>query len=191
MPPEPAEVFHTPDRPPPAPPPELIQQRPESSPLRYVYPALSRAHPGFAQALQKDIEIQISETRSRSAKKPIARDEPMIQEVDPENYNIGTPLNTPMPKKGRGRPKKVPAHDVDPQVEETHQVAMVEEELARKHHKQKKETTVANFALMLEEAAANPNMDDFMAGRGDKRREEGANPKPAKPKAKTTKKRSS
>ena len=62
---------------------------------------------------------------------------------------------------------------------------MVEEELVRKHHKQKKETTVSNFALMLEEAAANPNMDEFMTGQGDKRREEGANPAPPKPKAKT------
>jgi len=185
VPPEPAEVFHTPDRPPPAPPPELIRQRPESSPLRHVYPALARADPAFAQALQKDIEIQISETRSRSAKKPITRDEPMIQEVDPENNNIGTPLNTPIPKRGRGRPKKVPAHDVDPQVEETHQVAMVEEELARKRQKEKSDNTMNFFALMLDEAAANPNMDDFMAGRGDKRREEEANPAPPKPKAKT------
>ena len=185
VPPEPAEVFHTPDRPPPAPPPELIRQRPESSPLRYVYPALARADPAFAQALQKDIEIQISETRSRSAKKPITRDEPMIQEVDPENYNIGTPLNTPVPKKGKGRPKKVPAHDVDPQVEETHQVAMVEEELARKRQKEKSDNTMNFFALMLDEASANPNMDDFMAGRGDKRREEEADPAPPKPKAKT------
>ena len=109
----------------------------------------------------------------------------MIAEVDPEEYNIGTPLNTPRPRPERVRPKKVPAHDVDPQVEETHQLAMVEEELARKHHKQKKQTTVSNFALMLEEAAANPNMDDFMTGRGEKRREEGANPAPPQPKAKT------
>ena len=62
---------------------------------------------------------------------------------------------------------------------------MVEEEFVRKHHKQRKENTMDFFAMMLEEAAANPNMDEFMTGQGDKRREEGANPKPAKPKAKT------
>ena len=166
VPPEPAEVFHTPrGAPEPQGAPVLVGQPIMVSPLRP--------------------EIQISETRSRSGRKPKARDEPMIQEVDPENYNIGTPLNTPVPKKGKGRPKKVPTHDVDPQVEETHQVAMVEEELARKRQKEKSDNTMNFFALMLDEAAANPNMDDFMAGRGDKRREEEANPAPPKPKAKT------
>ena len=76
VPPEPAEVFHTPER----------AAAPDPEPV------------GQPVALRP--EIQISETRTRSARKPrdrnqpIAQDEPMIQEVDPVEYNIGTPLNT-------------------------------------------------------------------------------------------------
>ena len=49
------------------------------------------------------------------------------------------------------------------------------------------ENTLDFFSLMLDEAARNPNLDEFMTGQGDKRREEGANPAPPKPKAKITK----
>ncbi len=112
----------------------------------------------------------------------------MIEEILPPEYNIGTPLNTPVPKRGRGRPRKVPvAHDVDPHVREAHETAIDVSEQARKRNKMKTENTLDFFTLMLEEAARNPNLDEFMTGQGDKRREEGANPAPPKPKAKTTK----
>ena len=51
----------------------------------------------------------------------------------------------------------------------------------------KTESTLDFFSLMLEEAARNPNLDESMTGQGDKRREEGANPAPPKPKAKIAK----
>ena len=174
VPPEPPEIFHTPERAP-APNPEPVGQPIILSPLRP--------------------EIQISETRTRSARKPrdrnqpiIQEPEPMIEEILPPEYNIGTPLNTPVPKRGRGRPKKVPvAHDVDPHVQEAYDTAIDVSELARKRDKMKTESTLDFFSLMLEEAARNPNLDEFMTGQGEKRREEGANPAPPKPKAKTAK----
>jgi hypothetical protein len=43
---------------------------------------------------------------------------------------------------------------------------------------------VETSRLMLQEAQ-NTGIEDIMTGRGDKRRDEGANPKPAQPKAKT------
>ena len=93
-------------------------------------------------------------------------------EILPPEYNIGTPLNTPIPKRGRGRPKKVPvAHDVDPYIQEAHDTAIDVSELARKRDNMKTETTLDFFSLMLEEAARNPNLDEFMTGHGDKRRE--------------------
>ena len=112
----------------------------------------------------------------------------MIAERLPPEYNIGTPLNTPVPKRGRGRPRKVPvAHDVDPHVRKAHETAIDVSELARKRDKMRTENTLDIFGLMLEEAARNPNLDEFMTGQGDNRREDGANPAPPKPKAKNRK----
>ena len=197
--PEPAERFYTPERLPPAPPPEL----PINSPNRYVYPALAQADPRFAQALQQDLdaqnvlkypvgqpvayapgrpEIQVSATRSRERESRKARDrnQPLIEEVEAEVFHISTPRT----RSGRKGKNKL-AHDVDPDVEEAHAIAIDDEEMHQQTQTSLRERSVAMVRMMLEEAQ-HTSIDDFMSGRGDKRREEGANPKPAQPKAKTT-----
>ena len=88
VPPEPAEIFHTPERVP-APDPEPVGRPIILSPLRQ--------------------ENQSNEMRTRSVRKardrnqPITQEpEPMIAEVLPPKYDIGTPLKTMYPRKEEG-----------------------------------------------------------------------------------------
>jgi hypothetical protein len=164
---------------------------------------LAQADPRFAQALQQDLDaqnvlkypvgqpvayapgrpkIQVSATRSRERESRKARDrnQPLIEEVEPEVFHIGTPRT----RSGRKGKNKL-AHDVDPDVEEAHAIAIDDEEMHQQTQTSLRERSVAMVRMMLEEAQ-HTSIDDFMSGRGEKRREEGANPKPAQPKAKTT-----
>ena len=169
VPPEP-ERFYTPERPAPAPEPEPLRV-PVGQPTAYM---------------PNRPEIQVSETRSRGSRKARDRNQPIIQEVEPIHYNIGSPMNAPRTKM-RGRPKKTNlAHDVDPHVEEAHEMAADDEDMHQQRHEELREQSIAMARMMLEESH-NTAIDAFMVPRGDKRREEGADPKPAKPKAKTTK----
>ena len=169
VPPEP-ERFYTPERPAPAPEPEPLRV-PVGQPTAYM---------------PNRPEIQVSETRSRGSRKARDRNQPIIQEVEPIHYNIGSPMNTPRTKM-RGRPKKTNlSHDVDPHVEEAHEMAADDEEMHHQRQEDLREQSIVMARMMLEESH-NTAIDAFMVPRGDKRREEGADPKPAKPKAKTTK----
>ena len=171
VPPEPVEEFHTPERPAP--------ERPAPEPLRVPVGQPMAYMPNRP-------EIQVSETRSRGSRKARDRNQPIIQEVEPIHYNIGSPMNAPRTKM-RGRPKKTNlAHDVDPHVEEAHEMAADDEEMHHQRQEELREQSIVMARMMLEETH-NTAIDDFMVPRGDKRREEGANPNPAKPKAKTTK----
>ena len=168
VPPEP-ERFYTPERPPPAPAPEPLRV-PVGQPVTF-----RPSRP----------EIQVSETRSRGSRKARERNQPVIQEVEPdqpETFNIGTPKSRSN-RKGR---KPTFAHDVDPEVEQAHAIAIDDEEMHQQRHEELREQSVVMARMMLE-AAQNTAIDDFMTPHGDKRREEGANPKPAKRKARTTK----
>ena len=135
--PEPDEVFHTPERPAPAPEVEPLRV-PAGQPVSYM---------------PNRPEIQVSATRSRERES----------------------------RKGKNNL----AHDVDPDVEEAHAIAIDDEEMHQQTQTSLRERSVAMVRMMLEEAQ-HTSIDDFMSGRGEKRREEGANPKPAQPKAKTT-----
>ena len=172
VPPEPAEEFHTPERPAPAPSPEPEPLRiPVGQPMAYM---------------PNRPEIQVSETRSRGSRKarnrnqPIIVEDPVIQEV--ERFQIGTPKS----RSGRKGRKSNLAHDVDADVEQAHAIAIDDEEMHHQRQEDLREQSIVMARMMLE-AAQNTAIDDFMAPRGDKRREEGADPKPAKAKAKTTK----
>ena len=177
VPPEPAQVdiFHTPDRPPPAPAPEPLRV-PVGQPVAFM-----PDHP----------EIGISSTRSRGSRKARNRNQPGIPPEDPiiqeaEYYNINTPLNTPRSKQ-RGRINKHDiVYDVDPHVEDAHEIAIDDEDMRQQRQEELRERSVA-MARMINEAAQNTGIEALMGSQGGKRREEGTKPKPAKPKARHTK----
>ena len=175
--PEPEELFHTPDRPAPAPAPA-----PEVEPLRVPVGQPVAYMPNRP-------EIQISATRSRGSRKARNRNHPVIQGEDPaqpEHYNIGSPLNSPRVKM-KGEAKKTNlAHDVDPEVERAHLIAVDDEEMHQQIQEEFKTRSTVMTRLMLE-ASQLHSVDDYLTARREKRREEGANPNPAKPKARHTK----
>ena len=178
VPPEP-ERFYTPERPAPAPESAAPRRFEAAEPLR-----VPAGQP--VSYMPNRPEIQVSETRSRSSRKARDRNQPIInpviQEAGPEQFQIGTPKS----RSGRKGRKSNLAHDVDPDVEEAHAIAIDDEEMHQRRHDDLREQSIVMARMMLE-AAQNTAIDDFMAPHGEKRREEGADPKPAKPKAKTTK----
>jgi hypothetical protein len=130
-------------------------------------------------------EIQVSETRSRGSRKARNRNQPVIEEPvvqEPEQFHIATP-RTRSGRKGR---RNAIAHDVDPVIEEAHAIAIDDEDMHQQRQEELRGHSKVMARLMLEAAQLHP-IDDYMTAHGEKRREEGANPKPAKPKAKTTK----
>ena len=151
-----AEVFHTPLR------------VPVGEPQEY--------------APDRDTPLFSGPTRSRSNRKAKQRNSPMIEEVqpEPEVFQIGTPRSRSTRK---GRKSKI-AHDVDSEAEKAHEMMIDDEEMKAARDDELKEYYVETSRLMLQEAQ-NQEIEDIMTGRGDKRRDEGANPKPAQPKAKT------
>lgn len=165
VPPEPEGGFYTPERPAPAPDP---LRAPVGQPTTF---APNRP------------DIEMSETRgSRTAKN---RNQPVAP--GPETYNIGSPLNSPRGKnKGRKGKKNNLAHDVDAHVEEAHEIAVDDAEMQQQRQEELKERSKEMARAMLE-ASQNRAVDNLMPERKDKRREEGANPMPAKPKARQTK----
>jgi hypothetical protein len=119
----------------------------------------------------------MSEIRSRSNRKASARNSPLIQET--QQFDIGTPRSR-SPRKAKFKI----AHDVDSEAEQAHEMAIDDEEMKAQRDEELREQFVETSRLMLQEAQ-NPGIEDVMTGRGDKRRDEGANPKPAQPKART------
>ena len=124
VPPEPAEIFHTPER---APAPE------SAPPRRFEAAEPFRVPVGQPVAYQPNRpEIQVSETRSRGSRKARDRNQPIIdpviQEAAPEQFNIGTPKS----RSGRKGRKPNFAHDVDPIVEEAHAIAIDDKKCSNK-----------------------------------------------------------
>ena len=122
-------------------------------------------------------DVSMSEVRSRSNRKASQRNSPLIQEA--QQFNIGTPRSR-SPRKAKFKI----AHDVDSDAEQAHEMAIDDEEMKAQRDEELREQYVNTSRLMLH-AAQNQEIEDIMTGRGDKRRDEGANPKPAQPKAKT------
>ena len=123
-------------------------------------------------------DVSMSEARSRSNRKASQRNSPLIQEA-PQEFNIGTPRSR-SPRKAKFKI----AHDVDNEAEQAHKMAIDDEEMKAQQEEDLREHYAEFVRLMLQEAQ-NQEIEDVMTGRGDKRRDEGANPKPAQPKAKT------
>ena len=122
-------------------------------------------------------DVSMSEVRSRSNRKASQRNSPLIQEA--QQFNIGTPRSR-SPRKAKFKI----AHDVDSEAEQAHEMAIDDEEMKAQRDEELREQYVNTSRLMLH-AAQNQEIEDIMTGRGDKRRDEGANPKPAQPKART------
>ena len=95
-------------------------------------------------------------------------------------FKIGTPRSR-SPRKGR---KSKIAHDVDSEAAQAHEMMIDDEEMIASRNEQLKERYVEVTKQMLQDAQ-NQSIDDIMTGRGDKRREENANPNPPQAKAKT------
>ena len=119
----------------------------------------------------------MDELRSRSNRKASERNSPLIQES--QHFDIGTPRSR-SPRKAKFKI----AHDVDSEAEKAHEMAIDDEEMKAEREEELRMQFVGTSRLMLEEAQ-NLGIEDIMTGRGDKRRDEGANPKPAQPKART------
>ena len=130
--------------------------------------------------------IQLSETRSRSNRKARQRNTPLIQEVEPDVGPIHFEIGSPNSRSARGnrRAKFNLAHDVDSDAEEAHNINVDDEEMNRQRDEELRQRA-AEAARHMMGAAQNHGIEDVMTGRGDKRREENADPKPAKPKAKS------
>ena len=125
-------------------------------------------------------------TKSRSSRKYTPKhernknpDTPIIQDAT-EVFHMGTPRSR-SPRKGR---KSKLAHDVDSEAEQAHEMMVDDEEMRAARNEQLKELYVEVTKQMLQNIQ-NQSIDDIMTGRGDKRREENANPNPPQAKAKT------
>ena len=132
-----------------------------------------------------DHDTPVDTVRSRSNRKYTTKherskpDTPIIQDAT-QTFNIGTPRS----RSPRKRKSKI-AHDVDSAAAQAHAIIIDDEEMKAVRDDELREHYVEASRLMLQ-SAQNQSIDDIMTGRGDKRREENANPKPAQPKAKTT-----
>jgi hypothetical protein len=108
---------------------------------------------------------------------------------EPEVFNIGEKKSRADKSRSTQRRKKRDEHmtqDIDADAQAAYNMAIADAEMQQQRDDELRERSIVIHKLMLEEAS-NKAIDDLMAGRGDKRREEGADPKPAKAKAKTTK----
>jgi hypothetical protein len=76
------------------------------------------------------------------------------------------------------------AHDVTNEANSYNTMIIEEEEMKIVRDEEIRQLNIQTSQLMLQEAQ-NHEIEDIMTGRGDKRREEGANPKPSQPKART------
>ena len=121
--------------------------------------------------------MSMSDVRSRSNRKASQRNSPLIQEA--QHFQIGTPRSR-SPRKAKFKI----AHDVDNAAEQAHEMKVDDEEMIEVRNNEIRENFSKIHQSMLAEAQ-NQEIEDMMTGRGDKRREEGANPKPAQPKART------
>ena len=122
--------------------------------------------------------MSMSDVRSRSNRKASQRNSPLIQEA--QHFQIGTPRSR-SPRKAKFKI----AHDVDNAAEQAHEMKVEDEEMIELRNNEIRENFSKIHQSMLAEAQ-NQEIEDMMTGRGDKRREEGANPKPAQPKARTS-----
>ena len=122
----------------------------------------------------------MDELRSRSNRKASQRNSPVIQEAPSQHFEIGTPRSR-SPRKSRFKI----AHDVDSEAQQAHEMIIDDEEMKAARDDELRVKFVEASSLMLQDAQ-NQSIDDIMTGRGDKRREVNTDPKPVKPKAKTT-----
>jgi len=123
--------------------------------------------------------------RSRSNRKYTPRylrnkqEPPIIQDAT-QVFSISTPPRSRSPRKTKSKL----AHDVDDEAEKAHEMMIDDEKMIKERNQQLKELYVQVTKQMLQDSQ-NQSIDDIMTGRGDKRREENANPNPPQAKAKT------
>ena len=178
VPPEGEEQFQTPERQPPTPSPG---------------PSAVNLEPVFRFAAN---DLIVNERVARVPRMPqhYAPPQPHIQVSstiqEAEVYNIGEKKTRNDKSRSSQRRKKRDekmAQDVDPDIAAAHEIAIDDEEMQQQRREDLREKAVEAVKMMLEAASPSKAIDDLMAPHGEKRREEGANPKPAQPKAKTTK----
>ena len=172
-------VIHESSHPPPPPPPPPTPPTPDGE--EYQTPIYMRVPVGQPREYAPDHYTPMETEplhQSPTVRVWNNRNSPMIT----QRFNIGTPRS-----RSSMRPRYL-AHDVDDDAQQAHEMMIEDEEMQHARDEELREHFVEASRLMLHDAQ-NQSIEDIMTGRGDKRREEGADPKPAKPKAKTAPKR--
>ena len=171
--PEPEEIFHTPDRPaPPQPPPESARPR------RFEAAGEQTTLEPVFRFAANDLVVKERVARIPRMPKHYEPQQPPIQVSSttqgPEIFNIGEKKTRQDKSRSTQRRKKRDermSHDVDPAIEEAHQIAIDDEEMHQQRQEELREQSVVMHRMMLE-AAQNPGIENFTDLQKEKRKEE-------------------